>query len=253
MRTRRPFPSLQEQTAPGPGSDPLGLSRRQALRGLAGGILATGTLLLPGGRGAATAAPGPSRLPAALPPAVRFDVLRGNDTIGSHQVDFQGNINDFSVRTRIDIAVRLLGVTVFVFRHDSTEQWRNGRLQTFESKTTDDDSEFFVSGRATADGFSISHRKGSELAPADIMVASYWTPSIAQQTQLIDPQRGRLKPQQLLGTDSLQVPVAGKPVQTTRYRVTGVTEGWVAYDAGGRWLAAVVRKKGTDIVYRLHE
>lgn len=251
MRTRRPFPSLRDQTAPGPWRDTTALGRRQALRGLAGGILATGTLLLPGGRGAA--APAPSRLPAVLPPPVRFDVLRGSDRIGSHQVDFQGGITDFSVRTRIDIAVRLLGVTVFVFRHDGTEQWRNGRLQTFESKTTDDDSEFFVSGRATAEGFSISHRKGSELAPADIMVASYWTPSIARQTQLIDPQRGRLKPQQLLGTDPLKVAVAGKPVETTRYQVTGVTEGWVAYDAGGRWLAAVVKKKGTDIVYRLQE
>ena len=256
MDTRSMFPSLRDQTAAGQNQkrDLAALSRRQALRGLAGGVLATGTLLLPAAAcGGATAAPVPSRLPASLPPAVRFDVLRGNDPIGSHQVDFQGSINDFSVRTRIDIAVRLLGVTVFVFRHDSTEHWREGRLHTFESKTTDDDSEFFVSGHATVDGFSVTHRKGTELAPADIMVASYWTPSIARQTQLIDPQRGRVKPQQLLGTDTLKVPVAGKPVETSRYEVTGVTEGWVAYDASGRWLAAMVRKKGTDIVYRLHE
>ena len=110
-----------------------------------------------------------------------------------------------------------------------------------------------MTGRAEAGAFRVVNRKGTEMAPADIMVGSYWTPSIARQTQLIDPQRGRVKPQQLLGTDTLKVPVAGKPVETSRYEVTGVTEGWVAYDASGRWLAAMVRKKGTDIVYRLHE
>ena len=226
------------------------VGRRQVLCGLGAAALAARALLLPEVSRAAQA-PAPAPLPASLPPPIRFDVLRGGDVIGSHLVDFQGGANDFSVRTRIDITVRLLGITAFVFRHDSTERWRNGRLQAFDSKTTDDDSEFFVTGRVSGDTFSITNRKGTEVAPADIMVGSYWTPSIARQTQLIDPQRGRLKAQQLLSTDTLTVPVGSKPVETTRYRVAGLTDGWVAYDAAGRWLAAEVKKKGADILYRL--
>lgn len=226
-------------------------SRRQVLGGLGAAALAATGLLLPSVSRAAPA-PAPALVPATLPPPVAFDVLRGGDVIGSHQVDFRGSsTSDFSVRTRIDIVVRILGITVFVFRHDGTERWRNGRLQTFESKTTDGDGEFFVTGRASGDAFSLTHRKGTEVAPADIMVGSYWTPSIARQTQLIDPQRGRVKTQELLSTDTLAVPVDGKPIETTRYRVIGVTDGWVAYDAAGRWLAAEVKKKGTDILYRL--
>lgn len=227
--------------------------RRQVLGGLGAAALAAGGLLPPSvGRAAPAQTAAAALLPATLPPPVSFDVLRGGDVIGSHQVDFRGgSTNDFSVRTRINIVVKLLGITVFVFRHDGTERWRSGRLQAFESKTTDDDGEFFVNGRASGDGFDITHRKGTEVAPADIMVGSYWTPSIARQTQLIDPQRGRLKTQQLLSTDMLAVPVDGKPIETTRYRVVGLTDGWVAYDAAGRWLAAEVKKKGTDILYRL--
>jgi hypothetical protein len=227
------------------------VARRRVLSGLGASALAAAVLL--GSDRAGRAAPAAVRptLPASPPPPIRFEVLRGSEVIGSHVVDFQGGGSDFSVRTRIDITVRVLGVTAFAFKHDSTERWRDGMLQAFDSKTNDDGGEFFVIGRATADGFKITHRKGEETGPADIMVGSYWTPLIARQAQLIDPQRGRVKEQQLLSTDMLAVPVANNTVEATRYRVVGVTDGWVAYDATGRWLAAELRKKGSDILYRL--
>ncbi|HYN38072.1 MAG TPA: DUF6134 family protein, partial [Rhodospirillales bacterium] len=99
--------------------------------------------------------------------------------------------------------------------------------------------------------FKLTNRKGEEMATADIMVGSYWTPEIARRSQLIDPQRGRVKTQELLSTDTLAIPVANKPIEATRYRVVGVTDGWVAFDPAGRWLAADFSKKGSDIQYRL--
>jgi hypothetical protein len=65
-------------------------------------------------------------------------------------------------------------------------------LQKSDRETLDDDSKFFVVGRATADGFHQSERR--RWRRADIMVGSYWTPEIARETLLIDPQRDRLKP-----------------------------------------------------------
>jgi hypothetical protein len=188
-------------------------------------------------------------VPRTPPPAIRFDVIRAGRPIGRHEVDFRTVPNGYAVRTSIDIAVRILGVTVFVYRHTGTETWVGGRLSAFDSETQDDDSAFFVVGRATADGFLITHRKGSETAPADIMVGSYWTREIALRPLLIDPQRGRLKDQQLLGTDTLQIMAAGTEVTATRYHLSGVTNGWVAYDDRGHWLAAELKKKGSDILY----
>ena len=115
----------------------------------------------------------------------------------------------------------------------------------------DDDSDFFVTGRATADGFKVTNKKGTEMAPADIMVSSFWTSEIPRQKVLLDAQRGRLKDQTLLGTDTVEVAVVGRTVEATRYRVMGPTNGWVAYDDRGRWLAAEVQKKGADVLYRL--
>jgi Family of unknown function (DUF6134) len=224
-------------------------TRRRILAGLALGPL----LLSTAPRAFAAGEPPVPEQPTVpkQPPPIRFDVLRAGGVIGSHLVDFAPGEGGYSVRTRIDIAVRLLGVTVFVYKHDSTEVWTDGRLVRFDSDTIDDDSEFFVRGRAAGGDFRIENRKGTEQAPADIMVASYWTPEIARRTQLIDPQRGRVKTQQLLGEDSIRVPLPAGPVQATRYRLEGITNGWVAYDDRGRWVAAELKKKGSDILYRL--
>ncbi|MBK8175274.1 MAG: hypothetical protein IPK66_08495 [Rhodospirillales bacterium] len=211
--------------------------------------LAAGAVLFaaPDGQGAAAT---PSR-PAPRPERIHFDVVRSGAVIGTHDVDFSTGAAGLSVRTHINIAVTLLGVNVFEFRHDGTEVWKNDRLVSFDSKTHDDDSDFFVIGRATSNGFAITNKKGNLMAPADIMVGSFWRPAIAQQTQLIDPQRGRIKEQQRLGEDTIEVLVRGETIKATRYRVSGVTDGWVAYDAHNRWVAAELQKKGSAILYRL--
>lgn len=227
------------------------LTRRAALRVALRGSVAAAGLLAAATPRMAGAASGDSLVPRTPPPPVRFDVIRAGSVIGRHDVNFVPADSGYNVRTLIDITVRMLGIKVFEYHHDGTETWRAGRLRAFESQTQDDDSDFFVNGHATDDGFRITNRKDTVMAPADIMVGSYWTPEIARRPLLIDPQRGRLKDQTLLGTDSLSVDVDGKAVSAIRYRLIGVTDGWVAYDDRGRWLAAELKKKGSDIFYRL--
>lgn len=190
-------------------------------------------------------------VPSVPPFPIRFDVLRAGDVIGSHRVDFDATQHGLAVRTQIDIEVRVLGVKAFEFRHDSTELWADGRLQKFDSETLDDDSRFFVNGFATTEGFHVTNKKGSELAPADIMVGSYWTPEIARQTLLMDAQRGTLRQQRLVGRETVALVIGSSPVEATRYTLAGLTNGWVAYDRYGRWLSAELKKKGSDILYRL--
>src|SRR5512147_449268 len=189
-------------------------------------------------------------VPRVPPPSIRFDVIREGDVIGTHEVNFASAGQALSVTTRIEVEVRILNVKLFEFRHNGTEVWTDGRLQKFDSETLDDDSKFFVVGRAEADGFRMTNRKAVEMAPADIMVASYWTPEIARRPQLIDPQRGRVKEQQLLGKDTVKVAVGSSTVVATRYTISGVNNGGVAYDDRGRWLAAEMNKKGSEILYR---
>ena len=74
-------------------------------------------------------------------------------------------------------------------------------------------------------------------------MGSYWTPEIARQTLLIDPQRGTLKQQRLVSEDTVALVIGRSPVEATRYTVAGLTNGWVAYDHIGRWLSAELKKR----------
>ena len=65
---------------------------------------------------------------AALPAELRFRVVRQGSAIGTHRVVFAGTAAGLTARTEVDIAVTLLGVTVFRFTHRFEESWAGDRL-----------------------------------------------------------------------------------------------------------------------------
>ncbi|MBX3515902.1 MAG: hypothetical protein KF815_03030 [Rhodospirillales bacterium] len=218
------------------------LSRRRVLltgAGAAGGILALGR-------------PGWAQLLADVPTGgIRFDVLRGDRVVGRHEVDFRVTERRLQVETRIDVAVSVLAVVVFRYRHLGIETYVDDHLVRFESETDDDGARFRVHGDARPDGFAIATAKGMEMAPSDILVGSYWTPRVIERRLLIDPKRGRVKEQVVAGRERITLPVRGTTRPATRYRVSGIITGSVTYDDDGRWIAATLVSKGSDIVYRL--
>lgn len=215
---------------------PLPLTRRQLLLAACGlGLMASPA----------------AALPAAPERGIRFDLVRSGVSIGSHTVDFGIDGGGLGVETRIDVRVAPLGVVLFAYRHRSRERYEGDRLVAFDSETDDDDSRFFVHGRAETDGFRVRTKKGEALLSADTMVGSFWTPATLARPMLLDPQRGRLKPQTIEGRERLRLTLAGQEVAATRYRISGIINGTVTYDDAGRWLAATLLKKGSEIVYRL--
>ena len=77
---------------------------------------------------------------ATFPPAGRLDytVVREGDDIGTQSVEFIRSGDRLTVRTHVNILVTVLGIPVFRFTHESEEQWQNGRLTAFKSKSNDD-------------------------------------------------------------------------------------------------------------------
>lgn len=183
---------------------------------------------------------------------IDFQVMRGGEDIGSHHVQFARRGDRLDVRTQIDIEVKLLGVTLYLYRHESLETWADQRLKAYDSDTTEDDARFVVVGRAIADGFDIRCKSEHAVAPADIMVASYWTPAICAQTLLIEPKRGRLRKQEVLGADPVEVDIGGTIQRATEYRVGGILDGTATYKGTRRWIGARFRKFGSMIVYQPH-
>jgi hypothetical protein len=95
---------------------------------------------------------------AAAQRDLRFRALRHGSPIGEHRVTFQPDGDRVAVETHIDIAVKVLFLTAFRFKHEAQEIWDSGRLASVNSTTDDSGTLLKVSGNAVADG--LSHRYG---------------------------------------------------------------------------------------------
>lgn len=192
-------------------------------------------------------------LAAAIPASqqLAFEVVRGESSIGRHEVSFRREGEELHVEVAIDLEVKLAFVTVFTYQHRNHEVWRDGRLISIETTTNDDGKQYQLTGRATDQGFQVEGSAGSYLAPADIIPTSYWNPATLEQSQLLDTQRGRLLEVMIVPQGEEQILADGERFSATRYRMSGDLRLDLWYGPDGQWSRIAFDAKGAEVVYRL--
>src|SRR5215471_232100 len=78
------------------------------------------------------------------------------------------------IETKMHVAVKILGITMFREEADRTEIWRGDRLVGFDGVTTTNGEAMEVHGKAQGDAFLIQSPRGTEIAPADIYPSDPW-------------------------------------------------------------------------------
>ncbi|GAB4394120.1 MAG: hypothetical protein Tsb0032_16350 [Kiloniellaceae bacterium] len=203
------------------------MKRRHALKLLAGGA----TVLGLGGLGGV-----PARACDLFPrqDGWRFLVLRHGNVIGEHRFDFSRRDGDFVVEVAIDIAVEMLGLTLFRFTHRAEEVWRDGWLQSLVTATDDDGTLWRVEserrdgalrGRVNGLGFDVS---------GFVVPASLWHRDTPRSQALFGTIDGRVKVVRSEDLGEQAVPVGGQPVPARHWRLTGELQRdiWYGPDCG---------------------
>jgi hypothetical protein len=190
---------------------------------------------------------------AAGPRDLRFRALRRGSAIGEHRVTFRPDGDRLTVETRIEIAVKILFVTAFRFRHEAEEVWESDRLVSVKSTTDDNGTVLRVSGNAVADGFRIIGGDGPFLASAHLLTSNtLWHSRIVRESRLIDVQHGGeigLVTKQL-GDERVETPQG--PVRASRHHmITPYYAGSVFHDSNGRWVKGLLELKGERVEYAL--
>ena len=187
---------------------------------------------------------------AAAQRDLRFRALRRGSPIGEHRVTDGDRL---AVETHIDIAVKVLFLTAFRFKHEAEEIWHAGRLVSVESTTDDNGTHLKVSGNAVADSFRIVSEDGPFLAAGHLLTSNaLWNSRIVRENRLIDVQHGGdiglvTKP---LGDEQVDTPQG--PVRASRHQmITPYYAGSVFHDSDGRWVKALLELKGETIEYAL--
>ncbi|HMZ01442.1 MAG TPA: DUF6134 family protein [Burkholderiaceae bacterium] len=220
----------------------------------------TAFVLLLLGTGPATAqANTPADGTAPRPGRWDFAVTLDDRPIGRHRFELAGDpaSGEWTVKSQADYDVKLLGLSVYTYRHSATERWRAGCLAQLDARTDDNGDVTSVQAAPTvppttdaepAAPWRIAVRSedraitAAAAAPQDargcLMTYAYWNAAaLRQQARLLNPQTGRLDAIQGSPLAAAPVTVAGQTVQAQGWRIRtpkGPVDIWTAPD--GRWI-----------------
>jgi uncharacterized protein DUF6134 len=160
---------------------------------------------------------------ATFPPAGRLDykVVREGDDIGTQSVEFIRSGDRLTVRTHVNILVTVLGIPVFRFTHEAEEQWRDGQLTAFKSKSNDDGEPRDVALKLDGDRLRGTYNGRTLDLPASLIPASLWRPDTVQQSVLMDPIKGRDRQVTVADKGIENIRIHGQTVAAHHYAMTG--------------------------------
>lgn len=127
--------------------------------------------------------------------------------IGSYSNTVMRAGDDVTVRTHVEIRVRIAFVMVRQITADRSELWRSGRLARYRSVTVRDGKTIEVDGEAQAMGFTIQGPLGKAVAPADVFPSNPWWIAMTHAKTVMATETGRLCPVdfRLAGSEILRV------------------------------------------------
>ena len=175
-----------------------------------------------------------------------FDVRLDGKPIGSHQFTVSGTAAAREVQSVARLDVKLLGLTVFRYRHEARERWRGDCLAALQSRTDDDGKPQQVD------------QTRSDAEPC-LMGFAYWHPDLPKQTRLLNPQTGSVEDARFECLPDAPLQVRGREVPAVRWRLTATPPTGVRQDlilwlnaADGAWVGLDARVKGDRLLtYRL--
>ncbi|ALV06932.1 DUF6134 family protein [Roseateles depolymerans] len=197
-----------------------------------------------------------------------FDIRLDGKPIGTHRFEVSGPADARTVTSDATMAVKMLGITVFRYRHQAQERWKGDCVDAVQSTTDDDGKAEKVDWRRDGSGSGSSSGNGSG-ASADgaasaakgdcVMSYAYWHPALVQQTRLLNPQTGKMDEVKVERLPDATIQVAGREVMAARWQlVTKPPKGdpqrltlWLDR-SDQRWLGLDARVRGDRLLtYRL--
>ncbi len=182
----------------------------------------------------------------------RFEVFLNSKPIGFHHFLLSSEGDTQQLRSEARFRVKILGLTVYKYAHQSRELWRQDCLQRIDASTDDNGKDYFVRGSNQDAQLLLQHQAGDTGLPGCVMTFAYWNPAILEQRQLLNVQTGEYLEVsiQRLGEETLQA--QGRAVPAARYRIsTGERDIELWYSADSDWLGlSSTTRGGRQLHYR---
>lgn len=181
---------------------------------------------------------------------LHFRVLRDGAPIGHHEVRFRSRQNEVIADSRFEAEVKVLFFTVYRYRYQSQDVWRDGCLVALKAETDDNGTRTKVHAELEGEGLRVTTAAGSKVVAPGLYPSTHWNPGVLGASHVLNTITGKITEVDLIPMDEEQVMVEGRSVTARRFRYTGEIQPDVWYDADGRWVKMRFNAKdGSAIEY----
>tara|TARA_B100001057_G_C22762608_1_gene916453 strand:+ start:639 stop:1322 length:684 start_codon:yes stop_codon:yes gene_type:complete len=151
---------------------------------------------------------------------LEYDLYRNNSLIGSHKYDFLQNGDNLSVKSVVNFKITKLGVDLYKYFAESTENYQNNIFKSFSSTTLQNKKNKYVKISSNIDQNKLIIDGSSYKGDADInyMVGTWWNHEIVKAKAQISAISGRVIEQKVNFLGKKQIEVNGKSYEALHFK-----------------------------------
>lgn len=182
-----------------------------------------------------------------------FRVFVDNREIGTHKFRVDRNGEQQYMSSIADFEYKLLFVTLYDYKHQNQEIWRDGCLYRIESSTDANGKDYSVLGEKQDEGFAVTGSKEQLVLNDCVMSFAYWNPGFLNADKLLNTQNGEYLDVVISDPVSDEIQVHGVSVAAQKYSLKAKKldlELW--YSPAGEWLGLQTQyENGRTLRYEL--
>lgn len=180
-----------------------------------------------------------------------FKVLLDDREIGYHHFEVRQHEDLEKVDTEARFKVRVMFFTAYRYAHNNSETWQDNCLQTIESQTNDNGTNYAVSGTDSGEGFSLlRNQEAAKLEQECLQTFAYWNPEILDADKLLNSQTGKVQPVSIDFLGERDIEVNGSKIRSNEYVIStpdGDITVWYA-QGSQQWLGLETRTEGDRLL-----
>ncbi len=154
-----------------------------------------------------------------------FDIVRGNDKIGTDTVDIERQNDTTTVKVKTDVSVKVMFIEAYRYEHSCDETWKNGQLVAFKSQTNDNGTKHAINVTAAPDKLSMDADGKHTDLPKSAVPASLWGKDAIHQFDVFDPDTGKRMSLKVTDLGEETLTIHGTPRQTHHYKIADTLKG----------------------------
>ncbi len=151
---------------------------------------------------------------------LEYDLFRNNDLIGSHNYEFTRNNGNLTVKSVVNFKITKLGIDLYKYYAESTENYKNNVFNSFNSKTIQNKKNKYVKINLNTEKNKLYINGSSYKGDGDIdfMVGTWWNHEIVSAKAQISAISGRIIEQKVEFLGKKQIELNGKNYEALHFK-----------------------------------